>query len=628
MSLSLISRPNRSRKQSSSAVLSRQSRGMGAYVFTGIKPGRILFVLGIVLLATGGIFLRVIYLQAKQYSEWSEMALKQNSTAIEIQGARGTVYDRSGRLLAVSVEGLAVGIRPKAFLRDSAKIQEKVEALATALEITPAEVEKQIRSSERFFWIARGANRSQFGKLNARSLPGVDLFPEFSRQYPQGELARMILGQVSSEGRGVAGIELSLDSRLQADKERISVRRDARGRLLEGPSGNDAGELHVPDLSMLELVSPAVATMDRSGIEKEVQIREEGGNISLSIDSTLQGILEEELHQGLQDAHAKRVVGVVMRAETGELLALGQALPQSGEFKREANRFLSPEELRNPIAQDIFEPGSTFKPLVAAMALDQKKVSPNELINCENGHYPVGKYVVHDAHPVATVPFSEVLVRSSNVGIAKVGARLGAEGLREGIEKLGFGKSTASGLPGEQQGLLQQGRWGLIQVATNSFGQGISTTALQLVAAYAALANGGKLLKPSILKLSDAELQELSNSPQVFSPHTAKTITEILVGVTEDEEGTGKKASIEGLKVSGKTGTAQKPRKNGRGYEPDKVFASFIGYVETLEKGKPEHLVMFVGVDEPGVHPRWGGVVAAPVFKRAMERILAHKMTE
>ena len=590
-------------------------------VITRIKAGRILIILSVVIFAVGGIFLRVIQLQGREYSEWSEMALKQNSTAVEIQGARGTLLDRDGRVLAVSIEGSAIGIRPKVFFRDESKTKAKLIALASALNKTEKDLEQQIRAERKFFWLAHGVTRTELAKLDGMTLTGVEVFQEFSRNYPQGNLARMVLGQVSSEGKGIAGIELALDEHLQADKERISVKRDARGKLLEGSGDgafSDLPDFAIPDLSSFDLVEPAVATVSDG-------LRDEGSNVKLSIDSTLQGILEDELAIGLKDTQAKKLIGIVMNAETGELLALGQALKGNLESKNKSSKFLSPEELRNPIAQDLFEPGSTFKPLVAAVVMEQGKVSAGEMINCQNGHYPVGKYVVHDAHPVGVVPFSEVLIRSSNVGIAKVGARLGGEGLRKGIESLGFGKSTFVGLPGEQLGLLQSGRWGGIQIATNSFGQGISVTALQLVRAYAALANGGLLVKPSILKV-DPDIKR--ESLRVFSEKTANTITEILVGVTQDQEGTGKKASIEGVKVSGKTGTAQKPRLNGRGYEANKVFASFVGYVDSSRGGKPEHLVMFVGVDEPGVYPRWGGVVAAPVFRRAMERILAHKMTQ
>jgi cell division protein FtsI (penicillin-binding protein 3) len=533
---------------------------------------------------------RVVQLQARDHLAWTKLAQKQNSTALEIQGARGTIYDRNGRPLAVSVEGVAVGFRPKAFDLDKLPLLEQALAIPR----------KEINLSAKFSWLGRGVPRGKVEMLE--KLRGIDLFPEFYRHYPQGELARGLIGQVSLEGRGTAGLELRFEEMLAAKKERIRLQRDARGRLLDAPQESLEGLF-----------------IEEAQAVSQGAIRDEGGDLHLSIDSSLQGILEDELEKGRIAAKAKRVVGVVMRAETGELLALGQAI--AGVSKK--GKFLSPEELRNPIVQDIFEPGSTFKPLVVALAMDQRKTTENELINCENGNYPVGKYVIHDVHPVATVSTREVLVRSSNIGTAKIGARLGKDGLKAGIEKLGFGKATGVELPGEQRGLLQRGSWGAIQIATTSFGQGISATPLQMVRAYAALANGGRLVRPTILKVASPDRLE---APQVFTRKTAETITDILTGVTESKEGTGRKAAIEGLRVSGKTGTAQKPKVNGKGYSTDKVFSSFIGYIDLSSLGSSEHLVMFVGVDEPGVHPRWGGTVAAPVFKSTMERILAHQM--
>lgn len=551
---------------------------------------RIALILFSVLLAAGGVMSRVVQLQARDHLAWTKLAQKQNSTALEIQGARGTIYDRNGRPLAVSVEGVAVGFRPKAFDLDKLPLLEQALAIPR----------KEINLSAKFSWLGRGVPRGKVEMLE--KLRGIDLFPEFYRHYPQGELARGLIGQVSLEGRGTAGLELRFEEMLAAKKERIRLQRDARGRLLDAPQESLEGLF-----------------IEEAQAVSQGAIRDEGGDLHLSIDSSLQGILEDELEKGRIAAKAKRVVGVVMRAETGELLALGQAI--AGVSKK--GKFLSPEELRNPIVQDIFEPGSTFKPLVVALAMDQRKTTENELINCENGNYPVGKYVIHDVHPVATVSTREVLVRSSNIGTAKIGARLGKDGLKAGIEKLGFGKATGVELPGEQRGLLQRGSWGAIQIATTSFGQGISATPLQMVRAYAALANGGRLVRPTILKVASPDRLE---APQVFTRKTAETITDILTGVTESKEGTGRKAAIEGLRVSGKTGTAQKPKVNGKGYSTDKVFSSFIGYIDLSSLGSSEHLVMFVGVDEPGVHPRWGGTVAAPVFKSTMERILAHQM--
>jgi len=569
-----------------------------------IRRARISLIMVGVFFAAVGVFFRVVQLQAREHGSWNKMALKQSSAAIEIQGARGSIFDREGRPLAVSVEGAAIGGRLRLIENTALK------TISDTLALPLPELKGKLASGSRFAWLGRGVPRIQSEEV--KRLKGIEIFPEFYRHYPQGDLARGILGQVSLDGKGIAGIELQFEEALKAGKERINVQRDARGKFIDGPELSSIGDLFNGDL-----VESAVATENVSEARK---IRDEGGDINLSIDSALQGILEEELALGLGVAKAKRVIGVVMRAETGELLALGQALR---ETKRENSRYLSPDELRNSLIHDIFEPGSTFKPLVAALAMDAGKVTPNELINCENGNYPVGKYVVHDVHPVATVPMSEVLVRSSNIGTAKIGTRLGKEGLKSGIQSLGFGVETGIELPGEQKGLLQKGSWGAIQMATNSFGQGISVTAIQLVRAYAALANGGKLVVPTILKVEDPGSLKAN---RVFTEKTSKAITDILVGVTEDEEGTGKKAALDGLQVSGKTGTAQKARTHGRGYESDKVFASFIGYVDSSKLGQKEHLVMFVGVDEPGVYPRWGGVVAAPIFRKTMERVLAHQM--
>lgn len=346
--------------------------------------------------------------------------------------------------------------------------------------------------------------------------------------------------------------------------------------------------------------------------------RDEGGALELSIDSVVQQILEEELDLGRETAHAKRTFGLVLDAQTGEILAMGQSLA-SEAGKSKDQRYSSSESLRNVVLQDAFEPGSTFKPVVAALALDRRVVQPNELINCENGNYRVGPNVVRDVHPVGIVPFTEVLVRSSNVGMTKVGSRLGQVLLHDLLAGFGFGQQSGVELAGEGRGILRPvSRWRPIDLATHSFGQGVSVTAIQLTRAYGALANGGMLIEPTILKRTGP-----AKGVRVLREEVANTVAKALVGVVEGEHGTGKEAAISGLAVSGKTGTAQKARSTGRGYDPDKILASFIGFVDGAQLGVNKRLVMFVAVDEPGVKPRWGGVVAAPVFRRTMERVLA-----
>ena len=308
-----------------------------------------------------------------------------------------------------------------------------------------------------------------------------------------------------------------------------------------------------------------------------------------------------------------------MDADSGDILGMAQ-VPRFDPNKFEN---VSPEDLRNVLIQDSFEPGSTMKPLVAAAALESKVVSSTERMNCESGQYAFGKKVVRDVHPVGIVPFSEALVRSSNICMAKVGVRLGRDRLRKALSNFGFGATTEIELPGESKGILRPAsEWKDIDVATHSYGQGVAVTALQIVQAYAALANGGYLVKPRIVKD-----EPHGEAKPVVSSTVANKVAEILAGVTESGHGTGKQARISGLRVSGKTGTAQKASLKGRGYDTDRILASFIGFVDANAIGVDRRLVMLVAVDEPGVTPRWGGVLAAPVFKHSMERVLSHLLT-
>lgn len=271
--------------------------------------------------------------------------------------------------------------------------------------------------------------------------------------------------------------------------------------------------------------------------------------------------------------------------------------------------------------QDSFEPGSTFKPLLVAAALEEGKAKDGEIIDCERGNYRVGNRVVHDIHPQSKLPLRDVLVRSSNVGVAKLGLRLGAETIHRWIKDYGFGAKTKIAISGESKGILRPAEnWALIDQATHSFGQGFSVTAIQLVQAYAALANGGILITPTLVKTKKRE------EVRVLSEKTANLVSDYIIGVTEDEHGTGRNAKVEGVHVHGKTGTAQKVVRGH--YSPDKVFASFIGYVDLNEAGVDKKIVLFVGVDEPGVYPRWGGTVAAPSFSKIMEKTIAHYVSE
>lgn len=548
------------------------------------------------------VFFRVCYVQTSDHQRWLKLALRQHETSVTVEGARGDVYDARGRPLAVSIEARALGVHQR-HVRDPRAL---IDQVSHQLHMPEKDLRAKLVDGKSFVWLARGVEQAEAEKVS--HIEGIESFPEFHRSYPQGELARNILGRVSLEGKGQSGVELQFDNTLRADNRILPVRRDARGRAFM--TSIAGAEPTLRDLVTPSIIHPAYAAED---LGEPSLLRKEGEPISLTIDSIVQAIFEEELETGLREAQARRVFGIVMDASTGEVLALGQRV-RGGKVD-------AIEAMRNIPIQDSFEPGSTFKPLIAAAALEAGLVRPRELVNCENGSFEIAGHTIRDTHPVATVPFSEVLVRSSNIGMAKVGSRLGKDRFRGAIKTLGFGKETGVELPGEGHGLTKDGqRWGLIDVVTGSFGQGISVTALQLARAYAALANGGVLVQPTIVRASTHE------GKRVFRPETAQTIATIIQGVTESEEGTGRNAAIAGLHVSGKTGTAQKPRANGRGYDPDKILASFIGFVDAHPIGVERKLVVFVAVDEPGVKPRWGGVVAAPIFRRALERTLSYLM--
>ena len=560
---------------------------------------------------------RLYALQGSEFSKWRGIAEKQHKASVRVQGARGTVIDAMGRSLAVSVKAVSVGVHPSE-VTDAPRV---VDALSRILGRSAEEIKAKLAEKKPFVWLARGLPVSLAAELKPLKLDGVSMVQEFRRYYPQGGIAGPVLGRVSRDGDGLSGVERQFESVLKADDMRLPMRRDARGRLLNVTAPLGAGEVTGGLLREGSKNASGREALIRAAHDLSPVVREEGGVVAISLDSVVQGIVEEEFNRGEKESQAKRVFGMVMDAESGEVLSIAQ----SSSFN--PNRFdkVDPVELRSAVLQDSFEPGSTLKPIVAALALDAGKVSATENINCENGRYQIGKHTIRDVHPSGVLSFGDVLVRSSNICMAKMGMRMGRSGLYAALRDFGFGAATDIELQGEAKGILRNvAQWSEIDQATHSFGQGISVTTLQLVQAYAALANGGLLVHPTLRKPNPNGRRE---ARRVLSSASAKTVAEILTGVTEGEHGTGKNAAIAGVKVHGKTGTAQKARENGRGYDPDKILASFVGFVNAEEIGLSRKLVMLVAVDEPGVMPRWGGAVAAPVFKRAMSRILTHLLT-
>jgi len=523
---------------------------------------------------------RVFELSVLEGASLRELASRQQRQRVALPPERGPIVDRDGDVLAMTLESAAVYLRP-------AKLdlnRNPFPALARTLNLPLSRVAQQAQSSGRFVWLSRTATPEQADALADLGLPGVGSESSRRRFYPRGSLAGQVLGVAGIDSQGLEGIELLYDHVLRGVAESMSVGRDAHGRRM-----------------LMEATSRPLPR--------------QGARVELTIDAGLQQVAEAELAAAVAARQARAGIAVVMQPTTGELLALAN-VPL---FDPNDGGSVSAEHRRNRVVTDSYEPGSTFKGILAAAAVEAKVVRPEDRIFCENGHYPVGRRVVHDHEPYGWLTFADVIKHSSNIGAGKVGERLGADRLAAAIDAFGFGGPTHIDLPGEIAGIVRpRSKWARINTVTTSFGQGIAVTPLQLLRAYAVIANGGRLMRPYVVRRvigpDGSVLRE--NQPEVvgrpISPETARVVTGLLRGVVEG--GTGTQARIDGIPVAGKTGTAQKvDGKTGR-YSARDRMSSFIGF---LPADAPRFVILVV-IDSPRT-ATYGGLVAAPVFRRIAE---------
>ena len=560
---------------------------------------------------------RLAVLQLDQNQRWVTLAKKQHSTSIQVLGSRGSILDTEGRPLAVSIKSFSLGVRPK----DIGNRSGFVDLLAKELGEKPGTIRSKLETQSNFVWLANQIDEEIIERIKASPLAkDIALVPDFKRVYPQGSIAGALLGRVGRDNAGIAGLEYAFNDRLKAKPITFGVRRDAKGTLLT-EAADDLGDMNSVVGSLLgQLPSlfpePVFASGDKHdrGTSENYTLRNEGQNLISTIDSVVQSILEDELDQGRKTSQARRTFGVIMDGKTGAILAMGQT-PIFDPNRREV---ASAESFRNIVLQDSFEPGSTFKPFVLASVIDNGVSNINEIVDCENGHFRSGAIRIGDAHPQALLSVKDILVRSSNIGSAKLGLRLGGERLGSSLRNFGFGRPTQQQVSGETKGILTDGtKWTQVDTANKSFGQGVSVSSLQLVSAFSAFVNAGEMVLPRVIKDSETERH------RAISPVAAAQIKEALRGVVLDEHGTGKNAAIPGVEVYGKTGTAQKASPNG-GYEANRVLSSFIGVADGTSIGISRKLVVFIAVDEPNVTPRWGGTLAAPIFKRSVSRTFSY----
>ena len=529
---------------------------------------------------------RAFQLQVLQGEKLKGLGERQHLKEWIVLPKRGAVMDRTGEPLALSLEAQSVYARPHR-IHDPETVSR---SLAKILNLDVVEVNQKMTSDKPFVWIKRQIGPQEAEQIQALSADGVGMFYEPNRYYPQGQLAGQVLGFVGRDSEGLEGLELHYNDYIRGEAGSSVIERDALGRrvLVQGVEG-----LQIPP----------------------------GGDIHLTLDTSVQHLAEKELEATISKYRAKAGVAIVVEPFTGEVFALANYPSfNPNNFSKQSS-----QQRRNRAVADSFEPGSTFKTILAAAALEEGVVGREDLFYCEMGKYSYAGKTIHDTHPYGWLPFSKILQVSSNIGFTKVAEKLKKDRYFKYIEKFGFGQPTGIDMPGEVPGLLRKPEsWSAIDLATHAFGQGISATPMQMVMAYAAIANGGFLMRPYVVRRVVGSQGEvlLENQPhvvrRVISEKTARLLASMLKEVT-NEGGTGVMASVEGFEVAGKTGTAQKADLAHGGYAASKRVGSFVGFVPA----DAPKLVALVLVDEPEVNV-YGGVVAAPVFRNIAQGALRH----
>jgi cell division protein FtsI (penicillin-binding protein 3) len=525
---------------------------------------------------------RAAQLQVVKGSWLSSRAERQYQHHLTVTGKRGTIMDANGDPLAVSVQTTSIAADPRQ-IKDAYAAAVR---LAPRLKLSRKTLQQKLAGKRHFVWLKREVAPETVDEIRTLKLEGLLYMPETSRVYPAKAQAGQLLGFAGIDGRGLEGVEFFYEKHLQAESRQIQVSKDALGRGFDGAAA-ETDELN-------------------------------GKNVQLTIDRNIQFITEKALEAAVTTHEAQNGLAVVMAPDSGAVLALAHYPyfnPNAfGEFQR--------DDWRNRAITDPFEPGSTMKIFSAAAAIDSGLVRADSIFYCENGTYRVGRNTVHDTKEHGWLSLQQIVKYSSNIGAVKVAETIGAKTLHHYLTAFGFGSRTQIDCPGETPGRLTNYKsWSAIDTGAISFGQGVSASALQLTAAAAAIANGGRLMRPYLVKaITDMDGQVVERrGPQtvrrVVSPQTARTIQKIMHTVTTSG-GTGEAAALDGYTICGKTGTAQKIGADGR-YAAGKYVASFLGFAPADTPA----LVILVVVDEPR-KGHYGGEVAGPAFRTIAQESL------
>ena len=541
---------------------------------------------------------RLIHLQVAMHEELAAKAADKHVNKEPIFARRGTIEDVHGEPLAQN-EPIRTVIADGSLIEDHAAV---ARILAAPLEMSESQLIEKLATQRfskndnkkvpaRYIVVKKKVRDSVASGIAAemtkRKLRGVRFEPDTERIYPNGPMAAHVIGYVNSENVGVEGIEKNLDQYLQGHDGFRYIEHDRTGKELVLYRGQERAP--------------------RDGLK-----------VRLTLDMGLQQIVESELDAAMKQFRPKMATCILMRPQTGEILALANR----PHFDPNAIHTSEEDARRNRAITDMVEPGSTFKIVTTAAALHQKLVRPDSYIFCENGRYKFGGHTLKDHHPYADLSVEEILIKSSNIGVAKLGIQLGDHKLYEYVRLFGFGDRTGINLPGEIPGVVHlPHRWSKVSITRVPMGHEVGATAMQVVTAMAVIANGGRLLMPQIVReVTDAEGApvvgfQVTEVRRVISPEIAAIVRDALVQVVS-KKGTASLAHVSGYKVAGKTGTAQKIGPNGT-YE-SKYVVSFAGF---MPAENPE-FVAIVMLDEAQTKPglNYGGLVAAPIFSRIGER--------
>jgi cell division protein FtsI (penicillin-binding protein 3) len=539
------------------------------------SPRRVISLFVMLMIGFGGLGVRLIVLQLVEAPAYARLAAAQRKSVVEFPARRGSVFDRDGQPLAISVDLQTIYADP-ALVNDPV---EEARRLAPALDEPESAIETKLagrRPGSRFEYIARQVEPKVSRAVKELKLPGVYMRPEPKRYYPNGRLGSQVLGFVNVDGNALSGVEREYDAILSGRPGRMVLEEDPAGRPL--PQAD------------FDYARPQA-----------------GRSLFLTLDKDIQYYTQLQLARAVQQYHAQSGSVIVMRPRTGEILAMAN-MP---DFDPNHFSEFSEDDYRNRAVTDVYEPGSSYKLVTASAALQEQVVTPRTTFIVPD-QMPYADRVFHDSHYHAPekMTVTQIIEQSSNVGTIKIGLELGGKDLDAYVRKFGFGAETGLAFPGESAGIvLDRSDWSGSTIATIPIGQGIAVTAIQMASAYASLANGGLWVEPKLLygTMADDGRVRPSSRPtrrRVVSRRTARQMTKILTGVVT--RGTGLEAHIPGYVVAGKTGTAQKALPGG-GYGNSYV-ASFAGYAPARHPA----VMTLVVLDDPS--PIWGGSTAAPTF--------------